>query len=216
MEEKLNSEVLRSLMVKKQIEARGIKEKRILKSFLKVPRHLFMPEEYQFEAYEDQPVPVGSGQTISQPYMVALMTGILDVKEGMKVLEIGTGSGYQSAILAEIGCIVYSVERIPKLAESAKRILESLHYDVFIYVRDGTLGLKEFSPYQRIIVTAASPSIPQPLIEQLEEGGRIVIPIGDYFFQNLVRGIKKNGRLITEDFGGCRFVPLKGEKGWEE
>ena len=175
-----------------------------------------MPEEYQLYAYEDQPVPIGSGQTISQPYMVALMTEILDVRKGMKILEIGTGSGYQSAILAETGCSVYSVERIPELAERAKKILDRLHYNVSIYIGDGTLGLKEFSPYQRIIVTAASPSIPQPLIEQLEEDGRIVIPAGDYFSQELVRGTKKNGRIITENFGGCQFVPLKGEKGWKE
>jgi protein-L-isoaspartate(D-aspartate) O-methyltransferase len=216
MEEKIDFEKLRCLMVKEQIEARDIKNKDILEAFLKVSRHMFVPEEYQKYAYEDEPLPIGYGQTISQPYIVALMTDILDVKKGMKVLEIGTGSGYQSAILSELGCIVYSIEKISQLAERAKEILEKLHYNVFVYTINGTLGLEEFAPYQRIIVTAAAPSIPQPLIEQTEEGGKIVIPVGDYFFQELVRGTKKHGKLTTENFGGCQFVPLRGEKGWKE
>jgi protein-L-isoaspartate(D-aspartate) O-methyltransferase len=216
MEEKLNFENMRVLMVKNQIEARGIKERSIIKSFLKVPRHLFIPEEYQQDAYEDQPVPIGFGQTISQPYIVALMTEILDVKKGLKVLEVGTGSGYQSAILSEMGCNIYSIERIPEIAERAGNILKKLNYNVSIHVGDGTSGLKEFSPYQRIIVAAGAPSIPENLIEQLEENGKIVIPVGDYFFQELNRGTKKKGKIITESFGGCQFVPLKGKQGWKE
>ncbi len=216
MEEALKFKELRQQMVREQIEARGIKSQDIIQSFLVVPRHLFVPEEYQSNAYEDSPLSIGFGQTISQPYMVALMTEALDIKKGMKVLEIGTGSGYQSAILSEIGCKVYSVEKIPQLAEKAEDILHRLHYYVHIHIGDGSLGLKEFSPYQRIIVTAAAPSIPCSLVEQLEENGKIVIPVGDYFFQELVRGSKRQGKITTENFGGCQFVPLKGKEGWKE
>ncbi len=204
-------------MVKNQIEMRGIKDKRVLRAMMRVPRHLFVPEEYRKRAYEDHPLPIGEGQTISQPYIVALMTSLLELKGDEKVLEIGTGSGYQAAILAELAGEVYSVERIPSLAIKAAETLEKLGYkNVHIKVGDGTLGWEENAPYDAIIVTAAAPKVPSSLIKQLKVGGRLVIPIGERFIQSLHRYIKgKDGNLKGEDFGGCVFVPLKGKEGWD-
>ncbi len=202
-------------MVEFQMRRRGIKNERVLSAFLRVPREKFVPPDLQSCAYDDCPLPIGYGQTISQPYMVAIMTELAEPEAKDKVLEIGTGSGYQTAILCELGCNVYSIERIPELAEKARKILQETGYNPTIIVSDGTLGCPEFSTYRIIIVTAGAPEIPQPLVEQIDEGGRIIIPVGDLYSQELIRGIKKKGKLIKEYHGGCQFVPLKGKEGWQ-
>jgi len=215
MWKKRDFEQQRELMVKTQIIARGVKDPLVIQAMKRVPRHLFVDEFLIYEAYGDYPLPIGEGQTISQPFMVASMTEQLELTGGEKVLEIGTGSGYQSAVLAEIVREVYTVERIEPLAKRAKEILDRLGYkNVHIFTGDGTLGLLEYSPYDAIIVTAASPDVPPPLFEQLKEGGRMVIPISDYFGQTLVRVRKKKGREIRERLYGCVFVPLVGEYGY--
>jgi len=216
MEEKINFEILRKNMVKTQLIPRGIKDKKVINAFLKVPREKFIPIELRKFAYDDSPLPIGEGQTISQPYIVAFMTELLELKGGEKILEIGTGSGYQSAILCEIGCDVYSVERIPILAERAKKIFEQLNYRVKVKIGDGTLGWKEYSPYDRIIVTAGGPKIPDELLFQLKDGGKLVMPVGDMFSQDIIRITKINNKFIKENFGPCQFVPLKGKNGWKE
>ncbi len=205
----------RKMMVDTQIVARGVKDPRVIKAMLEVPRHLFVPTEYIDQAYEDYPLPIGYGQTISQPYMVAVMTELLELDETHRVLEIGTGSGYQTAILATIAREVYTVERVPELSERAKRILEKLGFDnVKFKVGDGSLGWPEYSPYDRIVVTAAAPEIPEPLKDQLKDEGIIVIPIGGRYGQVLVKGIKKDSRIVTQELFPCAFVPLKGEYGF--
>jgi len=216
MERKIDFEKLRRRMVETQLIPRGIKDKKVIEAFLIVPREKFVSENLKESAYDDTPLPIGGGQTISQPYIVALMTELLQLKGGEKVLEIGTGSGYQSAILSEIGCEVYSVERIPSLATRAGKILQQLGYSVKIKIGDGTLGWEEYAPYDGIIVTAAGPKIPQSLLTQLKEGGRIVMPAGDMYLQELIRITKVKGKFIKESFGGCQFVPLKGKEGWNE
>ena len=216
MERKIDFEKLRRKMVETQLIPRGIKDKKVIEAFLIVPREKFVSENLKEFAYDDTPLPIGEGQTISQPYMVALMTELLQLKGGEKVLEIGTGSGYQSAILSEIGCDVYSVERIPLLATRAGKILQQLGYIVKIKIGDGTLGWEEYAPYDGIIVTAAGPRTPQSLLTQLKEGGRIVMPVGDMYLQELIRITKVKGKFIKENFGGCQFVPLKGKEGWNE
>jgi len=216
MERKIDFEKLRRKMVETQLIPRGIKDKKVIEAFLIVPREKFVSENLKEFAYDDTPLPIGEGQTISQPYMVALMTELLQLKGGEKVLEIGTGSGYQSAILSEIGCDVYSVERIPSLATRAGKILQQLGYIVKIKIGDGTLGWEEYAPYDGIIVTAAGPRTPQSLLTQLKEGGRIVMPVGDMYLQELIRITKVKGKFIKENFGGCQFVPLKGKEGWNE
>jgi len=210
-------EELRRKMVEEQIIARGIKDKKVISAFLKVPREEFVPEDLRKYAYIDSPLSIGEGQTISQPYIVALMTEALKLKGGEKVLEIGTGSGYQSAILAEIGCEVYSVERIESLAKKAENILRKLGYNVKIKIGDGTLGWEEYSPYDRIIVTAAGPKIPDTLLFQLSENeGRLIMPVGDRFFQDLILVIKRGKEIEKINLGGCQFVPLIGKEGWEK
>ena len=216
MERKIDFEKLRRKMVETQLIPRGIKDKKVIEAFLIVPREKFVSENLKESAYDDTPLPIGEGQTISQPYMVALMTELLQLKGGEKVLEIGTGSGYQSAILSEIGCDVYSVERIPSLATRAGKILQQLGYIVKIKIGDGTLGWEEYAPYDGIIVTAAGPRTPQSLLTQLKEGGRIVMPVGDMYLQELIRITKVKGKFIKENFGGCQFVLLKGKEGWNE
>jgi len=202
-------------MVKTQIIARGIKDPLVIQAIKRVPRHMFVDESLIYEAYGDYPLPIGEGQTISQPYMVASMTEQLELTGGEKILEIGTGSGYQAAVLAEIVREAYTIERIEPLAKRAKEILDRLGYkNIHISVGDGTLGLPEYSPYDAIIVTAASPDVPPPLFEQLKESGRMVIPISDYFGQTLVRVKKKNGKEIRERLYGCVFVPLIGDFGY--
>jgi len=204
-------------MVEEQLIPRGINDKKVIEAFLKVPRHLFVPEEYVHEAYGDYPLPIGYGQTISQPYIVALMTQLLELNENSKVLEIGTGSGYQAAILAEVCGEVYTVERDLNLTGRVKETLKSLDYgDVKVKTSDGTLGWEEKAPFDGILVTAASPAVPEPLKKQLKEGGRLVIPVGPAFSQVLVRLRKKGEEVTTESVCGCVFVPLVGEHGWSE
>ena len=210
--------IARERMVEKQIKARGIKDERVIKAMLKIPRHLFVDESLVEQAYGDYPLPIGEGQTISQPYIVALMTEALELKGNERVLEIGTGSGYQTAILAELALWVYTIEKIPTLLQKAKKVLiEILGYkNISFKLGDGTLGWKEASPFDRIIVTAASPSIPDPLIEQLKDGGKIVIPIGDEYSQTLVKATKIKNKLQIESLGEVRFVKLIGQYGFKD
>lgn len=207
---------LRERMVERQIKGRGIRDERVLSAFGKVLRHAFTLPEFARDAYEDEPLPIGEGQTISQPYMVALMTEALELKGGERVLEVGTGSGYQAAILAELAGEVYTVERNAKLAQRATATLAALGYrSVRCLVGDGTLGWPEHAPYNGIVVTAGGPSVPEALKSQLDpEGGVLVIPVGGRMIQSLIR-VKRNGeKYETEDLGSCRFVPLVGEEGW--
>lgn len=206
----------RGQMVQEQLIPRGITDKRVLEAFRKVARHKFLPQIHIDQAYGDYPVNIGEGQTISQPYMVALMSQCLEVKETDKVLEIGTGSGYQVAILAELVDKVYTVERFSVLSKRAQRILKDLGYaNIELKVGDGSLGWKEFAPYDGIIVTCAAPSIPEPLKEQLKENGKLVIPIGGGFSQTLTVIRRQKGGLTEEDICGCVFVPLLGKYGWK-
>ncbi len=209
---------LRKEMVQEQLLGRGIKDPRVIEAFLKVPRERFVPKRLQMYAYDDGPLSIGYGQTISQPYMVALMTELLDVDKRDKVLEIGTGSGYQTAILAELAGKVYSVERIPELAERAREVLQDLGYaNVRIRVGDGTLGWDTYAPYDKIIVTAGAPKVPAPLIEQLASGGRMVIPVGPRYHQ-ILKVLEKtwDGDVVEKEDIPCIFVPLIGAEGWQE
>ena len=207
----------RETMVRRQIVARGIRDERVLDAMRTVPRHLFVPENSRHLAYHDGPLTIGQGQTISQPYIVALMTEALALEGHERVLEIGTGSGYQAAILSCLVSYVYTVERIPELANGAEALLQELGYDnIQICISDGTLGWSEYAPYQGIIVTAASPEIPEPLTDQLAEGGRLVAPIGGSWSQSLVRVRKKSGRLQRQELTSVAFVPLIGKHGWPE
>jgi len=204
-------------MVQNQLVRRGIRAPRVLAAMRKVPRHRFVEEALQHQAYGDYPLPIGEQQTISQPYIVALMTEALELQGTEKVLEIGTGSGYQAAVLAELAAQVFSVEHYPALAFRARKVIEALRYfNVQIRVGDGTLGWPEEKPFQGIIVTAGAPAIPQPLINQLAEGGRLVIPVGDRFAQTLTRVTKTPEGLKFDYYGGCRFVQLIGRFGWPE
>lgn len=207
----------RAKMVEEQIIERGIKDPRVITAMKKVPRHLFVEEALQSQAYNDRPLPIGEKQTISQPYMVALMTEALELKGSDRVLEIGSGSGYQTAILAEIVQEVYSIERVRPLAIRARKLLYDLGYfNVEIKIFDGTFGWSEKSPFDAILVTAGSPNIPQPLYDQLSTGGRLVIPVGNSDIQDLYRVTKTEEGMKKEDLGGCRFVKLIGRYGWEE
>ena len=204
-------------MVETQLVRRGINQQAVLDAMRKVPRHEFVPPDMADSAYNDCPLPVGEGQTISQPYMVALMTESLNLRGGEKVLEIGTGSGYQVALLAEIAEEVYTVERFEALSGRAEEVLRSLGYtNVHFKVGDGSEGWVEFSPYDGIIVTAGSPGVPRPLKEQLSEGGRLVIPAGSYYSQSLLVIRKSGGRFSEKDVCGCVFVPMIGKYGWND
>jgi protein-L-isoaspartate(D-aspartate) O-methyltransferase len=206
---------LREEMVETQLIPRGISDKLVLKAMRKVLRHKFMPKDMENLAYDDGAIPIGEGQTISQPYMVAIMTELLRLKGGEKVLEVGTGSGYQAAILGEIAGKVYTMEVVEILADRTQKLLRDMGYkNIEVVLGDGTLGLPEQASFDAIIVTAGSPDIPKPLTDQLAEGGRLVIPVGDRFSQKLLIVSKKNGKLMTEESIGCVFVPLKGEFGW--
>ena len=208
---------LRERMVREQFIARGIADQRVLAAFYKVEREKFVPSEVRDNAYQDFPLSIGEGQTISQPYMVALMTQSLELKGNERVLEIGTGSGYQTAILAELARKVYSVERMRTLAERARKLLEKLGYsNVKILLGDGTLGWEESSPYDRILVTAGAKEIPQPLTDQLEEEGVMIIPVGNSYSQDLRVVRKRKNRIKTARVEKCVFVPLIGKYGWDE
>jgi len=208
---------LQEEMVTQQIMRRGVVTPRVIEVFKKVPRHLFVPEQFQSHSYNDHPLPIGEGQTISQPYIVALMTDLLDLSGEDKVLEIGTGSGYQAAILAELGKEVYTIERHKLLAERAEKIFKELNYqNVKVLVGDGTKGWEEFSPYQKIIVTASAPDVPQPLFIQLDEMGKLVMPIGGRWSQDLILIEKRKGKMIRKSVCGCVFVPLIGEYGYRD
>jgi protein-L-isoaspartate(D-aspartate) O-methyltransferase len=200
-------------LVENDIQGAGITDEDVLRAMRDVPRHEFVPEEFLNEAYEDHPLPIGYGQTISQPYIVAWMTELLELQPGEKVLEIGTGSGYQAAVLAELGYVdVYSIEIVPELAEIASTRLQDLGYtDVRVKQADGYYGWPEHAPFDAIIVTAAPDHLPAPLAEQLAEGGRIVIPIGPPgFYQTLWKFVKEDGELTAYSLGGVAFVPFTG------
>jgi len=206
----------RNLMVDTQIISRGVKDARVIAAMRKVPRHLFTDEPARYKAYDDMALPVGEGQTISQPYMVAVMTELLSLGGDEKVLEIGTGSGYQAAVLAELSRELYTIERIQSLSDRAREVIAELGYDnIHMKVGDGTLGWPEAAPFDRILITAAAPVVPEPLVDQLSEGGILVAPVGDRFSQQLVRVIKQRGKLSKDFHTPCVFVPLVGEHGWK-
>ncbi|MFH1563637.1 MAG: protein-L-isoaspartate(D-aspartate) O-methyltransferase [Nitrospirota bacterium] len=212
------SESERKKMVNENIIKRGIFDEKVIEAILKVPRELFVEEALQSKAYGDHPLPIGCGQTISQPYMVALMTQYLKLSGTERVLEIGTGSGYQAAVLAELVQRVYTIERVKILFEKAQKVLlEKLKYkNIVTVLSDGTLGLANFAPFDRIIVTAAAPDVPKILTDQLVNNGILIIPKGDKFFQTLTIITKRDGELLTQDAGGCVFVPLIGKYGWKQ
>ncbi|MFA7198620.1 MAG: protein-L-isoaspartate(D-aspartate) O-methyltransferase [Methanoculleus sp.] len=205
----------REEMVEFQVRARGVRDERVLAAMRKIPRHLFVPKGFERAAYEDRPLPIGEGQTISQPYIVAVMTEQLELSPQDRVLEIGTGSGYQAALLAELAGTVISLERLPELADRAQQTLARAGVTgVRVVVGDGTKGYPPEAPYDAIIVTAASPSIPEPLIDQLGKGGRLIAPVGPRDCQDLIKLVKQEGRVEKIPLGGVCFVPLIGQFGW--
>lgn len=207
----------RERMVETQIVSRGVYDRRVLEAMRSVPRHVFVPPEHRYLAYADGALPIGSGQTISQPYIVALMTELLELKGDEKVLEIGTGSGYQAAVLSTLAREVHTIERHAGLARYAARLLEDLKIaNVQVHVGDGTLGFPEAAPFAAIVVTAAAPDVPQALFDQLEDGGRLVIPVGHHGDQYLERWRRQGDKYIYEDILAVAFVPLIGAQGWKE
>jgi protein-L-isoaspartate(D-aspartate) O-methyltransferase len=207
----------RERMVKNQLASRGIKDKGVLRAMGKIPRHQFISEALAGEAYNDHPVPIGEKQTISQPYIVALMTEALELTGKENTLEIGTGSGYQTAILAELSSRVYTIERIKSLLVKARKLLDELGYSNILFKAfDGTLGWKQYAPFDAIMITAGAPSLPKPLVDQLAENGRMVIPVGDRYTQELIKVTKRAEGLEQESLGGCRFVNLIGVHGWKD
>lgn len=210
--------IARRRMVEKQVRGRGISDPLVLEAMLQVPRHLFVEEALQNQAYGDFSLPIGEKQTISQPYMVALMTEALRLRGGEAVLEVGTGSGYQAAVLSRIAGKVYSVERFPALARRARRILDQVGCrNVNIKLTDGTVGWEDAAPFDAIVVTAGAPCVPQKYLDQLGPGGRLVIPVGDRGRQTLMRFTRAGHRSYSEErLLDCRFVPLVGQFGWKE
>ncbi len=211
----------RLIMVRDNLEARGIHNPRILAAFMKVAREDFVPDDFKMHSYADHPLAIGEGQTISQPYIVALMMNLLELEADNRVLEIGTGSGYQTALLAELVPEVFTVERIDALMRRAKRTLNGLGYqNIHFRVGDGTMGWEKAYPpvkeFDRIIVSAAAPKIPQPLLDQLADGGKLVIPAGSRYVQELIRITREGDEFTQEKWGGCAFVPLLGEEGWQD
>jgi protein-L-isoaspartate(D-aspartate) O-methyltransferase len=205
-------------LIERELKPDGINDERVIQALYNVKREKFIPESLRDRAYGNYPLPIGENQTISQPYIVALMTQALDVQSTDKVLEIGTGTGYQAAILAELASVVYSIERIESLSMRARTNLYSQGYNnVFLIVTDGTVGLPEYAPFNKIIITAAAPDIPEPLISQLKNGGKMVVPVGGRAVQEL-QLIEKalNGRIYKSTLCGCRFVPLIGTEGWKD
>lgn len=214
---KFQFDELAKQMVYTQLLPRGITDKNVLNVMQKIPRHLFVPEEYIGEAYDDHPLPIGEGQTISQPYMVALMTELLEPNKDKKILEIGTGSGYQTAILAELSKEVYTIERIGLLSMKAQKLLKSLGYEnIYFKIADGTLGWAEYALFDGILVTAAAIELPKCYVEQINEGGIIVIPLGGAFGQILTVFKKVKGELVKKEICECVFVPLIGKYGFKE
>ncbi|MFH1347254.1 MAG: protein-L-isoaspartate(D-aspartate) O-methyltransferase [Candidatus Margulisiibacteriota bacterium] len=212
----MDFEQLRKAMVETQLIPRGIADPRVLKTFKKVPRHEFIPEKIQSSAYEDRALPIAENQTVSQPYMAAVMTENLQLKGNETVLEVGTGSGYQAAILAELCKKVYSIERFESLSLHARATAKNLGYtNIEFIIGDGTEGYSQAAPYDRILVTAGCPGIPKPLIEQLKDGGRLVIPVGDVFQQILTIVTKEGDKTSIEESVPCVFVPLVGRFGWK-
>jgi protein-L-isoaspartate(D-aspartate) O-methyltransferase len=204
-------------MVEEQLRRRGIGDARVLSAMESVPRHRFIGENARWAAYEDEPVTIGLGQTISQPYMVARMTELLDLDATSRVLEVGTGSGYQAAVLAELAAEVWTIERHPDLAERARRVLNDLGYrNVRVVVGDGSLGLPEHAPFDAIIVTAAAPHTPAPLLDQLADGGRMVIPVGNRGVQQLRLIHHRDQEFVETNVLDCRFVPLVGRAAYPE
>ncbi len=197
------------------IRQRGVKDENLLKVLERIPRHLFVTDLFIGRAYEDSPLPIGKSQTISQPYTVAVMTEALEVKKGSKVLEVGTGSGYQAAILAEMGVRVFTIERHMELLNASRKVFEKLGYPIVSKCGDGTIGWVEFAPYDGIIVTAAAPEIPQALLDQLAERGKLVIPIGSMEFQDLRVVTRKKDKFLSKEISGFKFVPLIGKMGWQ-
>ncbi len=197
------------------IRHRGVKDENLLKVIERIPRHLFVTDLFIGRAYEDSPLPIGKSQTISQPYTVAVMTEALEIKKGSKVLEVGTGSGYQAAILAEMGVRVFTIERHMELLNASRKIFEKLGYPIVSKCGDGTIGWAEFAPYDGIIVTAAAPEIPQALLDQLADGGKLVIPIGSMEFQDLHVVTRKKDKFLRKEICGFKFVPLIGKMGWQ-
>lgn len=212
----MDYETLRSRMISR-LESLGVTDAAVLEAMRAVPRHLFVPENIRSAAYENRPLPIGGNQTISEPFMVGVMTQLLQVRPSDTVLEIGTGSGYQAAVLAELASEVYTIECNPALAEPARRLLIQLGYDnIHVVVGDGTVGFPDAAPYHRIIVTAAAPNVPPPLIDQLAVPGRMVLPLGDRQLQELTVVSKTHEGLDSAAVFDCRFVPLVGEYGWED
>jgi protein-L-isoaspartate(D-aspartate) O-methyltransferase len=207
----------RERMVDFQIARKGVTNERVLAAMRKVPRHCFVPQDVRSHAYVDSPVRIGNGQTISQPFIVALMTQLLDVRPEHRVLDVGTGSGYQAAILGELAAEVHSIERHPELAETARETLESLGYEnVRVVVGDGTQGYLPAAPYDRIMVAAAAPAVPQPLLDQLAPGGRLVLPVGPRYSQHLEVWERTDDQFTQSVNIPVVFVPLIGEAGWED
>jgi protein-L-isoaspartate(D-aspartate) O-methyltransferase len=217
MPEKKEYAAERLEMIEKQLGRRGITDPAVLAAILAVPRHEFVAAEIRSSAYEDAPLPIGGGQTISQPYIVAAMTAALHLRAGDRVLEIGTGCGYQAAVLASLAEDVFTIERRPELASGASARLARLGYaNAHVHCGDGTLGLPEFAPFDAILVAAAAPAIPKPLLAQLAEGGRMILPVGDAEHQELQLIEKHGDAFPTKTLEGCRFVPLVGYHGWQE
>ncbi len=213
----LDYQTARKRMVDQQITIRGITSPAVLCAFLEVPRHLFVPKSQQAYSYQDSPLPIGLGQTISQPYIAAYMTDLLQLTGVDRVLEIGTGSGYQAAILGILADQVHTIERHPSLADNADRLLQSLGYkNVHVHEGDGTQGLPEYGPYKAIMVTAAAPDVPSPLLDQLGEGGRLVMPVGGRGGQVLLLYVREGDEFHRQDLTPVAFVPLIGEYGWAE
>lgn len=212
----MSHEVEREAMVARQLIPRGISDERVLAAFRNVPRHKFVPGASLRSAYDDHPLPIGEKQTISQPYMVALMTELLCLTGTETVLEIGTGSGYQAAILAELAAAVYSVERFSSLAEQAQKVITALGYkNVTIHTGDGTVGWQDHAPYDGIIVTAGAPDVPASLLKQLKDKGKLVIPVGGSFSQVLTVLERQGSKIARKEECGCVFVPLVGKEGWQ-
>ena len=206
----------RRQMVETQIAGRGISNIKLLSAMGEIPRHMFVDDAVASQAYADRPLIIGQGQTISQPYMVALMSDAMQLRGSEKVLEIGTGSGYQTAILASLSDWVYSIERLNDLSRRAQRIMEELKiFNVNLKVGDGTKGWPDEAPFDAIMVTAGAPGVPEPLKNQLADGGRLVVPVGDHSIQRLKRVTREGDEFKEEDLGGCRFVDLIGEHGWK-